>query len=549
VARPVEVTKTAGPLGAGRYNSPEELKADLLAMGPHKETYDTIFGIVGADNDDSAKEALSQFFQGSTGALSSLYDLMVAKGMANPMDAGIVENVMQTHPEVNDHNNHGSTGNHNHGQHEMTPQASIRQDGLYIPASTASVGTKLEKLAGGGIGGAGSGYPAYVMSGPGDNRMCPKIRNVVNTFTCRFHCIDGLAIDDHQVLCGEAIWRQAVMDKFSSEYKDASGEWVGGYLNKRFQIERNDGGHPYQLKPGQRHAPIHEDAWSTEKRLQELRKSESKDRKYAETPGDGPKDLYNFDQHDIAKGPKSPTLFEKPKDPIAKIAGKCFNLKTAMWSEGPANKVQSGTECPACGMIGKATDALCPNCKTKMQVLPTQTQRDRTGTISPSSPMGNQPRMNSSNIEVRVANGVYRATKNGVSAYGDTPREAAEKFGPLNDQLMSLMQGEEDQREQQENQPAPLAASPVPGMNMPGSTPSTPNQEPLDPTRPTDVIQGGTSHFDDARMPKGPAHIDPKHLDNHIDQHLASTPPEEVQMDNNMAQNIVLGPDRKTHAQ
>jgi ribosomal protein L37E len=291
------VRTAQGPLAVGRYESMSQLKDELAAMGPKPETYERIMFLVGPEKEDDAKDALGKFFQGVTAAGCALYQMLIDAGVASPIDAEVVEKVMANNPELAD-------------------DKQGKAAGLYLPATDSGLyttqGAKIEKLA-------ASSYPAYLSHGPGENRMCPKIRQTVNTYICRNHCLDGLVVDDHQVLCGEAIWRQAVMDKFSREYRDANGNWVGGYLNKRFEIHRDDGGHPALLKPGTRHAPIHEDAWSTEKRLQEMRRAESKDRGYSETPGD-PKDLYNFDQHDLAKGPKSPQLSEKKNDPIAKIA-------------------------------------------------------------------------------------------------------------------------------------------------------------------------------------------------------------------------------------
>ena len=264
-----------GPLATGGYESLSQLREELISLGPTAETYNRILGMVGPEMEDDAKDALAKFFQGLASSLCVLYDMLVKAGMANPIDAEIVEKVNMSNPEANK---------------EEAPKMA----GLYLP------NPKMEKTA------ATNAYPAYIMGGPTDNRYCPKIRKPVNTYICRFHCLDGLAIDDHQILCNEAIWRQAVMDKFSREYKDADGNWVGGYLNKRFEMHRDDAGHPYQLKPGTRHAPIHEDAWSLEKRMAESRKDE--------------KGLYNFDQHKIAPGADCQQLGPKKPDSIAKIA-------------------------------------------------------------------------------------------------------------------------------------------------------------------------------------------------------------------------------------
>ena len=273
-----------GPIATGGYESLSQLREELISLGPTAETYNRILGMVGPEMEDDAKDALAKFFQGLASSLCVLYDMLVKAGMANPIDSEIVEKVTMSHPETNK---------------EEQPKVA----GLYLPCA------KMEKTA------ATNAYPAYIMGGPTDNRYCPKIRKPVNTYICRFHCLDGLAIDDHQILCNEAIWRQAVMDKFSREYKDADGNWVGGYLNKRFEQHRDDAGHPYQLKPGTRHAPIHEDAWSLEKRMAESRKDE--------------KGLYNFDQHKIAPGADCQQLGAKKNDPIAKIAGSIGTVKTA----------------------------------------------------------------------------------------------------------------------------------------------------------------------------------------------------------------------------
>jgi hypothetical protein len=295
-----------GPLSIGRYESISQLRDDLIAMGPRPETYERIMGMVGQENEDDAKDALASFFQGMASSLCLLYDMLVNAGMANPIDAEIVEKLMNQHPNLSDDKD---------GQKTSAVKKDHKVEGLYIPDNNSGLhtvaGAKIEKTA-------GNNYPAYMTHGPGENRFCPKIRQPVSTYICRYHCLDGIAVDDHQVICGEALWRQHVMDKFSVEHRDADGKWVGGYLEKRFEIHHDDGGHPALLKPGTRHAPIHEDAWSLEKRMSEMRKSEGKDRGY-NTSADS-KDLYNFDQHDLSKGPKNPQAFEKKKDGIAKLA-------------------------------------------------------------------------------------------------------------------------------------------------------------------------------------------------------------------------------------
>ena len=608
----------AGPLAEGRYQSIEELKQDLVGMGPKSETYDALLGMVGHDNEDSAKDALTKFFQGDAGALSFIYDLLVGVGLASPIDTQLVETVMEQHPEINEDNKRNAIA------------------GLFLPPADSGLSTKQEKTAGGGVGGTGANEPGYVMYGPGDKRMCPKLRNIVSTFVCRYHCLDGLAIDDAQVVCGEAIWRQSVMDKFSREYKDKDGNWVGGYLNKRFEINRDDGGHPYQLKPGQRHAPINEDAWSPEKRLQEMRRSESGKRNYSDTPGD-PEGLYNFDQHDIAKGPRNPGLSEKRKDPIAKIASSTWCIKTSMWGDAnvpveelaqqdprefgqePAtdegkvmrilgfvdrnrprwdsddafkDAIRAGDPAAAQGLApdelaeavrmleqsgqattiakstgfnlkrasnpggdplmekgkaGKVADR-CPKCGGNL--TPGSKACRNCGPVKP-GPKGLQysdaltatgtfPGAEASTkAEVVLANDVYRASKNGMTAFGDTDKEALSKLDKMLDPGNVQEESEELLKIRQEGPGIP-AAAPAPvqdGAPLVDPTPSTKEAPPgvAQPVAPE--IQGGRSKLKE----EAPPDIDPRELDEYL--RTASTSGQEDEDTEQIAEASALGPD------
>jgi hypothetical protein len=612
----------AGPLAEGRYQSLEDLKQDLIGLGPKSETYDSLLGVVGQEREDSAKDALTKFFQGDASALSFLYDLLVGVGLASPIDTELVERVMEQNPGMADENKTATAG-------------------LFLPPADSGLNTRQQKVAGGGVGGADSGHPAYIMYGGGENRMCPKLRNVVSTFICRYHCLDGLAIDDAQVVCGEAIWRQAVMDKFSREYKDKDGNWVGGYLNKRFEINRDTGGHPYQLKPGQRRAPINEDAWSPEKRLQEMRRSESGKRNYAETPGD-PEGLYNFDQHDLAKGPRNPGLSEKRKDPIAKIASASRPVvKTSMWDDGPMNvdqlaqqdprefvdepvedesrtmrilgfvdrnrprwdsdeafkdAVRSGDPAssqglspdelaeavkmleqpgqpaqPAGDVVAKSTgfnlrkmainpggDPLkekgkagkvaekCPKCGGTL--APGAKACQNCGPVQPGQGIQYSEALSatrtfpgaeaSSSAEVVVANGVYRASRNDKSAYGETAKEAQSKLDRLLDpgsvqeeseELLKIRQGEPGT-----GQPAAVPAAPAGTEPVVDPTPSTREVPPGVEQPVAPEIQGGKSEL-------GPPDIDPMELDRYLA--TASSNREDDDDTEQIAEASALGPD------
>jgi len=139
-----------GPLATGRYESVSQLRDDLVRMGPSPETYERFMTLVGPDREDDAKEALGSFYQGLAAALYALYEMLVDMGMANPLDAEIVETLMSQHPELS---------NNNEKEQE---KASIHA-GLFLPPPNSGLYTtadKIEKTAGGSVGGAGAGYPA-----------------------------------------------------------------------------------------------------------------------------------------------------------------------------------------------------------------------------------------------------------------------------------------------------------------------------------------------------------------------------------------------------
>ncbi len=131
----------------------------------------------------------------------------------------------------------------------------------------------------------------YLLYGPTEKRICPKLRgkgggqpgsgDVVSEYICRHHCLDGIVIDDNKTICGEALWRAHIMDKYSREYVDAEGKIVGGYLNKRFETNRNvPEENQIRLKPGETRKPRPPEWGSTESRMQAMRKAEGKKRDY-----------------------------------------------------------------------------------------------------------------------------------------------------------------------------------------------------------------------------------------------------------------------------
>ena len=112
-----------------------------------------------------------------------------------------------------------------------------------------------------------------ILWGPGQSRIDPFLHQPVSDW----HIVErnkgfGLVVDDIWNIDYETIWRENVMDKYSRPYKDKEGNWVGGYLNKRFEIDSNvPETSKMQLKPGQLRRPILPEYGNTESRLQAAR--------------------------------------------------------------------------------------------------------------------------------------------------------------------------------------------------------------------------------------------------------------------------------------
>ncbi len=114
-----------------------------------------------------------------------------------------------------------------------------------------------------------------IMWGPGQTRLDPFLRQPVSDW----HIIErnkgfGLVVDDVWNIDYETIWRENIMDKYSRPYKNKEGSWVGGYLNKRFETDRNiPETTNMQLKPGELRKPILPEYGNLESRLQAARAS------------------------------------------------------------------------------------------------------------------------------------------------------------------------------------------------------------------------------------------------------------------------------------
>ncbi len=113
-----------------------------------------------------------------------------------------------------------------------------------------------------------------IMWGPGEKRIDPFLRQPVSDW----HILErnkgfGQDIDGVWNIDWETFWRGNIMDKYSRPYRDTkTGEWVGGYIQKRFEVDKNiPETSNYQLLPGERRKPRIPEHGVLEGRLQAMR--------------------------------------------------------------------------------------------------------------------------------------------------------------------------------------------------------------------------------------------------------------------------------------
>jgi len=125
-----------------------------------------------------------------------------------------------------------------------------------------------------------------IMHGPVGNRIDPFTGYLINDW----HVYErnkgwGLRAGDAIGIDYEALWRGNVMDKYSRPYRNKDGDWIGGYIQKRFEVDKFiPESNNLQLKPGQKRKPYVAEFASQEARLQDLRsKEDSRGRVFNDT--------------------------------------------------------------------------------------------------------------------------------------------------------------------------------------------------------------------------------------------------------------------------
>lgn len=123
------------------------------------------------------------------------------------------------------------------------------------------------------------GLENVMMFGPNQVRIDPATGYLIsNWHTTERNKAWGIKMPDAMDVDFETLWRQNIMDKYSRPYRNEDGEYVGGYINKRFEVDRSiPAGNSYQLLPGQKRRAYLPEYRGYEARLQAMR-SEKNDR-------------------------------------------------------------------------------------------------------------------------------------------------------------------------------------------------------------------------------------------------------------------------------
>lgn len=114
---------------------------------------------------------------------------------------------------------------------------------------------------------------SVIMFGPAQNSISPFTRDLQSGM----HLVEqnkgfGLRIGDILDIDFEAIWRGNVMDKYYRPTRDSSGTYGGGYIDDKFEVNRNiPVGNDYQLPPGVRHRPYIPETGLLEARMEVAR--------------------------------------------------------------------------------------------------------------------------------------------------------------------------------------------------------------------------------------------------------------------------------------
>ena len=256
-----------------QFKSHVELKEFLVSnMGDQEEIRHMFFNDAGDDNLDNIKMALENFF--SKAAIKEVGEEVLLDA-ANIVYDFIPESMKAANPD---------------GQQTIVTEKTSPDRFSNIMSCLEKTANHIKKLAeeyvSKKINQKKASYNQkkiaqhktvdnMLLWGPGNPRPDPFLRGQP---VSDWHIVErnkgfGQDIDGVWNIDWEAMWRGNVMDKYSRPYRDKEGNWVGGYLEKRFEVDKNiPEANNYQLKPGQRRRPYLPEFGSTEARLEDARK-------------------------------------------------------------------------------------------------------------------------------------------------------------------------------------------------------------------------------------------------------------------------------------
>lgn len=170
----------------------------------------------------------------------------------------------------------------------------------------------------------------------------------------------GLRVDDVFDIDFESIWRGTIMDKYSRPYKDDKGNWVGGYIEKRFEVDKNiPEMNNLQLKPGEKRKPIMPEYGNIGSRLEASRTKMNKERGYEPSSKGQP---FNWKKASAENKKKVTAQLEPPKTE---------NEGLRLPGDPKPKNVTPNPLCRYCGgniaKVGPGkTPGVCQNCDAQM---------------------------------------------------------------------------------------------------------------------------------------------------------------------------------------
>ena len=249
-----------GLMDTKKFNTHSELKDWLLKFSATHNPFARTWPIIQAENPratDEAQQTLKNFFEGLE--MKSAEAILDEANTLYNFIYGAEEDTMQIEAP------YGSPKDF--AENSSADIKKMAEDVVKKKIGKKAKSFNLKKMA------QHKTLENTIMWGSDQTRIDPFLRQPVSDW----HIVErnkgfGLVVDDVWNIDYESIWRENIMDKYSRPYRDKEGNWVGGYIQKRFEVDKNiPETSNYQLKPGQKRKPVIPEHGNTESRLQAAR--------------------------------------------------------------------------------------------------------------------------------------------------------------------------------------------------------------------------------------------------------------------------------------